>query len=141
MPCADIIDKELKTKHTKLSEKIEEVITDPMKAKVKLKKENVDIAYPPIVQSGGDYNLKVSAQSTDKVIKYDVILISVGTRYNLYCSNIARTYLVDPSKTQEAEYGALLEAQEAAIKSLVEGAPLSAPYKAVVDTLEVSCPA
>lgn len=30
---------------------------------VKLKQEMVDIAYPPIVQSGGKYDLKVGCQS------------------------------------------------------------------------------
>ena len=43
---------------------------------------------------------------------------------------------MDPSKQQEAEYAALLAAQAAAIASLVEGAPMSAAYDAVVKTLQ-----
>ncbi len=48
-------------KHSKLSERTEEVIADPAgKLSVKLRQDNCDIAYPPIIQSGGDYDLKVS---------------------------------------------------------------------------------
>ena len=47
-------------KHSKLSERTEEVIADPAgKLSVKLRQDNCDIAYPPIIQSGGDYDLKV----------------------------------------------------------------------------------
>lgn len=48
-----IVDDNKKVKHSKLSTTTEEVITDPSKVNVKLRKENVDIAYPPIFQSGG----------------------------------------------------------------------------------------
>lgn len=60
-------------------------------------------------------------------------------RYASYCANVARTYFVDPSKQQEAEYAALQEAQAAAVAALVEGAPMSAAYEAVVETLKVLC--
>ncbi len=47
-------------KHSKLSERTEEVIADPAgKLSVKLRQDNCDIAYQPIIQSGGDYDLKV----------------------------------------------------------------------------------
>lgn len=106
-----IVDKEKKVKHSKLSEKTEEVIGDPTKAKVKLLADNVDIAYPPIYQSGGNYDLRVSAQSDDQPVHYGVILVSLGARYSMYCANVGRTYLVDPTPHQEAEYKALLDAQ------------------------------
>ena len=51
-------------KHSKLSERTEEVISDPAgKLSVKLRQDNCDIAYPPIIQSGGDYDLKVGHSS------------------------------------------------------------------------------
>ena len=59
-------------------------------------------------------------------------------RYASYCANVARTYFVDPNKEQEAQYAALQEAQAAAVAALVEGAPMSAAYEAVVSTLKVS---
>lgn len=50
---------------------------------------------------------------------------------------MARTYFVDPSKEQEAQYAALQEAQAAAVAALVEGAPMSAAYDAAVAALKV----
>lgn len=47
------------------SEITEEVITDPPKIGVKLKQDNVDIAYPPLFQSGGHYDLKLNAACDD----------------------------------------------------------------------------
>lgn len=63
--------------------------------------------------------------------------LGVGARYNLFCANLARTYLVDPSKTQQEEYAALLAAAEAATKALVPGAPCSDAFAAAVKALEV----
>ena len=69
--------------------------------------------------------------------QYDVIVASLGTKYSGYCATCARTYLVDPSKAQEAEYGALLAAQQAALQALTPGAQLSAVHEAVLRTLQV----
>lgn len=63
-----------------------------------------------------------------------------GARYNLYCANVARSYLVDPSKTQQDEYAAVLAAMEAATKALVPGVPCSDAYNAAVKALEVGAP-
>jgi nucleosome binding factor SPN SPT16 subunit len=52
--------------------------------------------YSPIIQSGGNYDLKSSAQSDDQRLKLGVILCSLGVRYKSYCSNIARTFMIDP---------------------------------------------
>lgn len=61
-----------------------------------------------------------------------VILVSLGTRYQSYCANISRTYIINPSKVQESQYNALLAAQEAAIAALKEGAPAKASMEAAV---------
>lgn len=95
-----IVDEGKSVKHSKLSELTEEVITDPSKLGVKLKPENVDIAYPPIVQSGGKYDLKVSAPSDDSPLHDGVIVVSIGTRYSSYCANAGRTYFINPTKQQ-----------------------------------------
>ena len=39
------------------------------------------------------------------------IVTSLGTRYASYCSNVARTYLVDPTPKMQGAYKALLAAQ------------------------------
>lgn len=41
----------------------------------------IDVAYPPILQSGGTYDPKLSAGSNDDTLSYDVILCQVGTRW------------------------------------------------------------
>ena len=89
--------------HSKLSEDFETAITNNLKKyKTKLPSslntDYVDICYPPIVQSGGVYSLKPSALSNDDVLDAGVILCSLGARYKSYCSNVGRTFLIDPSK-------------------------------------------
>ncbi len=98
-----VIDEGRKVSHSKLSEDIEAVVTGQLKKfKTKLPPtldtELVDICYPPIIQSGGNYSLKPSALSTDDPLHFGIILCSLGVRYKSYCSNIARTFLIDPSK-------------------------------------------
>jgi nucleosome binding factor SPN SPT16 subunit len=68
-------------------------------------------------------------------------MCSLGARYSMYCANIARTYLVDPSAEQEAQYKALLAAQEAAIAALVVGAPMGAAHTAALKALQVQAAA
>ena len=54
------MDSEKKVKHSALSDEAEADLLDPVaKLGVKLRKEVVDAAYPPIIQSGGVYDLKV----------------------------------------------------------------------------------
>jgi len=53
---------------------------------------------------------------------------------------VARTYVIDPSKGQEAQYRALLDAQAAAIAALVDGAPLSAAHAAATAALQARGP-
>lgn len=119
-----VVDEELKTKNSDLSDKIEAKIdTNKWYSKNDMGKkllasdrdfdpELVDWCYSPIVQSGGDYDLKPSAQSTEKpLVGEGVILASVGLRYKLYCSNIARTFLIDPTPDIEKNYDFLVSLQ------------------------------
>ena len=45
--------------------------------------------------------------------------------------------MVDPNLEQKAQYDAMLAAHAAAVAALVEGAPMSAAYHAVVQALKV----
>eukprot|EP00271_Cylindrocystis_brebissonii_P005149 TRINITY_DN17096_c0_g1_i1.p1 TRINITY_DN17096_c0_g1~~TRINITY_DN17096_c0_g1_i1.p1 ORF type:complete len:1151 (-),score=279.83 TRINITY_DN17096_c0_g1_i1:406-3858(-) len=138
-----VIDDEQQMSHATLMEKTEEVISEPMKIKVKLKADNCDICYPPVFQSGGQYDLKASAASNDDYLFYNemgVIICALGARYSSYCSNVARTYLIDPSAIQEKAYKVLLKAQEATIAALKPGVPLSAAYAAAVEVVEKEGP-
>lgn len=59
---------------------------------------SVDWIYTPIIQSGGEYDLKPSAESNEKNLEAGVILASIGLRVRSYCSNLGRTFLIDPAK-------------------------------------------
>ncbi|KAL0291816.1 UNVERIFIED_CONTAM: FACT complex subunit SPT16, partial [Sesamum calycinum] len=80
----------------------------PCQIGVKLRAENVDICYPPIFQSGVEiFDLRPSASSNDDYLYYDsssVIICAIGSRYNSYCSNVARTYLIDSNAVQSKAY-------------------------------------
>lgn len=134
-----IIDEEKKVTHSGLMEDTEKAILDPQKAKVKLKAENVDICYPPVFQSGGEFDLRPGAVSNDENLYYEatgVIVCAIGSRYNSYCSNVARTYLIDAEPVQGKAYKVLLKAQEAAINALRSGNPASAAYKAAAEVVQ-----
>ncbi|KAK1401892.1 FACT complex subunit [Heracleum sosnowskyi] len=138
-----VIDEEKKISHSTLMDDTEKVILDPAKAKVKLKAENVDICYPPIFQSGGEFDLRPSASSNDQHLYFDstsVIICAIGSRYNSYCSNIARTFLIDANAVQSKAYEVLLRAHEAAIGALKSGNKVSAAYQASLSVVEKDAP-
>ncbi|XP_061360509.1 FACT complex subunit SPT16-like isoform X1 [Gastrolobium bilobum] len=139
----NVIDEEKKVSHSTLMEETEKVILEPSKVNCKLKAENVDICYPPIFQSGGEFDLRPSAVSNDELLHYDsasVIICAVGARYKSYCSNIARTFLIDADPLQSKAYEVLLKAHETVIGSLKPGNKLSAVYQAAVSVVEKDAP-
>ncbi|WRX22967.1 Peptidase M24 - like 5 [Theobroma cacao] len=138
-----VIDEERKVSHSALMDETEKTILEPARIKVKLKAENIDICYPPIFQSGGEFDLKPSASSNDENLYYDstsVIICALGSRYNSYCSNIARTFLIDANSLQSKAYEVLLKAQEAAIDALKSGNKVSSVYQAAVSVVEKDAP-
>jgi nucleosome binding factor SPN SPT16 subunit len=98
-----VIDEGKKVTHSKLSEDFENALTNQLKKfKTKLPStlntDFVDICYPPIIQSGGVFSLKPSAISSDERLDSGIILCSLGARYKSFCSNIGRTFMIDPTK-------------------------------------------
>lgn len=139
----NVIDEEKKILHSTLMEETEKVILEPSKVNCKLKADNVDICYPPIFQSGGKFDLRPSAVSNEEALYYEtasVIICAVGARYKSYCSNIARTFLIDAEPIQSKAYEVLLKAHEAVIGSLKPGNKLSAAYHAAVSVVEKEAP-
>lgn len=68
----DVVDNGSKISHAKLAQNGEAAVLDPAKAlDVKVKSENVQIAHPFVVQSGGKYDLKVGASVDDERLHYD----------------------------------------------------------------------
>jgi nucleosome binding factor SPN SPT16 subunit len=66
----------------------------------------------------------------------DVIVVSIGARYKQYCSNIARTFFVDPPKKISEAYDVLLEVQDACLAVMKPGNQLKDVYKAAISFLE-----
>ncbi|CAN6972636.1 unnamed protein product [Brassica rapa subsp. trilocularis] len=138
-----VIDEERDVTHSLLMRLTEKAILDGTKAGVKLRPECVDICYPPIFQSRGKFDLKPSAVSNDDLLAYDpgsIIICGVGARYNSYCSNVARTYLVDATNLQSKAYEVLLKAHEAAINAMRPGRKLSSVYQAALSVVEKEAP-
>ncbi|KAF1344690.1 transcription elongation complex subunit [Delphinella strobiligena] len=128
-----ILDEEKKMSHKALSDKIANKIEDDkffqkLKVSTGFDPLQLDWSITPIVQSGGKYDLKISAQPDDNNLHAGVILITLGLRYISYASLIARTYLVDPNKSQESAYKLLLAAHETVLKGLKDGAVAKEVY-------------
>eukprot|EP00958_Prasinococcus_capsulatus_P001992 scaffold179_cov368-Prasinococcus_capsulatus_cf.AAC.32 len=133
-----IIEEEKTVSHAQLSQDTEDVISDPKRVSVKLRPENLEACYPPIFQSGSKFDLKPSAVSDEANLHQGIIICSLGARYSFYCSNIARTFIIDPTDAQQKEYKALLKAQAAAIGQLKDGNTLSSVYRAAAESLAQS---
>ncbi|QLG71207.1 hypothetical protein HG535_0B02460 [Zygotorulaspora mrakii] len=145
------VDEELKITNAQLSDKIENKIDDMKflkKITADLKglcpdthKFNIDLldwTYSPIVQSGAKFDLKVSARSnTDQLHGSGSILASCGIRYNNYCSNVTRTFLIDPSEEMVNNYDFLLELQkEIVTNQLKVGRVVKDVYNSVVEFVQ-----
>jgi len=124
----EIIDAEKKTKHSKLSNGVEESLQNK-KYVTGVDTGQLDVCYPAIIQSGGKYSLKFSVTSDDNNLQFDVILCSMGVRYKSYCSNIVRTLLVNPDDSLQKTYEFLVEVEEAILAKLQHGVKLSEVYE------------
>lgn len=124
----EIIDSEKKVKHSKLAEGVEAAINDK-KYVSGVDVNQVDMCYPAIIQSGGNYNLKFSALSDKNNLHFGAIICSLGARYKSYCSNIVRTLLVNPTEAVQNNYNFLLNVEEEVMKKLQNGVKLSDVYE------------
>ncbi|CAO3701202.1 unnamed protein product [Rhizopus stolonifer] len=130
-----LIDEEKPITHEKLSDMTESALEDPkLVARIKLppeveNKEELDWCYTPIIQSGGKYDLRSSAASNSEKLYPGAILCSLGVRFKFYCSNISRTFLIDPTKVQEKNYEFLLEVQNKILDNIKEGVKIRDIYQ------------
>ncbi|KAK4879994.1 hypothetical protein RN001_008140 [Aquatica leii] len=125
----EIIDSDRKVKHSKLAEGVESAISDK-KYVTGVDVTQVDMCYPAIIQSGGNYNLKFSVVSDKNTLHFGAIICSLGIRYKSYCSNIVRTLLVNPTEQIQNNYNFLLNVEEEVLKKLQAGIKLSDVYEA-----------
>jgi len=102
----------------------------------------LDWAFPPTVQSGGTYDLSLrpSVTSNGEPLHPGTIIASMGFRYQFYSSLVARTYLVDPVKSQEANYKVLLAVHDAVVKEIKEGVTVKSLYEKAVSVVKAKKP-
>ncbi|KAJ8968567.1 hypothetical protein NQ314_002231 [Rhamnusium bicolor] len=124
----EIIDSEKKVKHSKLAEGVESAINDK-KYVTGVDVNQVDMCYPAIIQSGGNYNLKFSVVSDKNTLHFGAIICSLGARYKSYCSNIVRTLLVNPTEEIQNNYNFLINVEEEVMKKLQAGVKISEVYE------------
>lgn len=145
------VDEELKITNAKLSDKIENKIDDPKYLKKlapdlsslcppghKFSIDLLDWTYSPIIQSGNKFDLRVSARSNnDQLQGNGCILASCGIRYNNYCSNVTRTFLIDPSEEMINNYDFMLDLQNEIITNQLKvGRVVNEVYESVVEFVQ-----
>ncbi|CAM9230410.1 unnamed protein product [Ectocarpus sp. 4 AP-2014] len=120
----EVIEEEETTTHEKLAQEVQDIIEDPSKIKLNVARDLVESCYFPIVQSGGHYQLKASAQSDERNLSYDVILCSMGARYKSYCANVSRSFFINPPKKVQNTYRTLLSLYHKCLDNLRPGEPV-----------------
>lgn len=118
-------------KHSKLAEGVEAALGDK-KYVTTVDLSHLDVCYPAIIQSGGNYALKYTVLSDKNYLHFGSIVCSLGARYKSYCSNISRTLLVNPTDKVQEYYNFVLSLEEEVLKALVPGTKLSNIYEAAV---------
>lgn len=136
----EVIDADRKVKHSKLAEGVESAINDK-KYISGVDISQVDMCYPAIIQSGGNYSLKFSAGTDKNTLHYGTIICALGARYKSYCSNLIRTLLVNPKQMVQDNYNLLLSCEEEIMKKLVAGSKLCDVYNAGMNFIKKEKPA
>uniref|UniRef100_A0A673AZ33 FACT complex subunit n=1 Tax=Sphaeramia orbicularis TaxID=375764 RepID=A0A673AZ33_9TELE len=116
----EIVDADEKVRHSKLAESVEKAIEEK-KYLGGADPSTVEMCYPPIIQSGGNYSLKFSVVSDKNHMHFGAITCAMGIRYKSYCSNLVRTLMVDPPQEMQDNYNFLLQVEEELLKVLKHG--------------------
>ncbi|CAG0919160.1 unnamed protein product [Notodromas monacha] len=124
-----VVDAEKKMKHNKLAESTEQALQNK---KFVSDPKNVEVCYPPIIQSGGHYNLKFSILSDGNQLHFGAIVCCLGIRYKSYCSNIVRTLMVNPPDKMQKNYDFLVQLEEYLLEQLKDGKRMCDVYEAVI---------
>jgi len=140
-----LLDEEKKITHRSLADKVNNKIDDVkflqgLKVSTNFDPTQLDWAFPPVVQSGGQYDLKFTSEADEKTLHSGVILAALGLRYQTYGSFIARTYLVDPNKSQEQNYKLLLAVHDAVLKHIKDGVVVKDVYETALGVVKARKP-
>jgi nucleosome binding factor SPN SPT16 subunit len=143
---AEVLDSDKKVSHASLAKKIADKIDDSkfFKKISRLPADfdslQLDWAYGPVIQSGGHYDLSFNAQPDKENLHSGTIFAGLGFRYKTYCSVLARTFLIDPSKSQIANYKILLAAHDAVLKEAKDGAVVKDVYNKALGVVKAKRP-
>lgn len=148
---SNILDAEKKVKHSDLADRVDKKLDDnkfwktvqlPSKGKLPsdLDPAQLDWILGPAIQSGGKYDLRFAGDPNDENLHAGIIIAAMGLRYKSYCSNIARTYLVDPNKSQESNYKLLFMIHNSIIKDIRDGMLAKDVYSKAVGIIKAKKP-
>ncbi|KAK1831609.1 FACT complex subunit-domain-containing protein [Podospora conica] len=136
---SSILDQEKKITHRALADKVYNKLEDPkfwktveLPGRQKLPSdfdiEQLDWILEPVVQSGGKYDLRWNLDTDKDTLHPGIIIAAMGLRYKSYCSQIARTFMVDPNKSQESNYKFLLAVHNLILKEIRDGVTVKDVY-------------
>ncbi|OAA69513.1 transcription elongation complex subunit [Cordyceps fumosorosea ARSEF 2679] len=148
---SSILDAEKKVKHSALADKVDKKLDDDKfwktvqlpnntKLPADLDPTQLDWILGPAIQSGGKFDLRFAAESNDDNLHPGIIVAAMGLRYKSYCSSIARTYLVDPNKSQENNYKLLYQIHNAVIQELRDGVTAKDVYAKALSIIKSKSP-
>lgn len=101
------------------------------------RRNNADTSYHPIVGGGANTCILHYHENSDELHDGDLLLIDAGCEYELYASDITRTFPVSGRFTpeQRAVYEVVLDAQRAAIEKAMPGNHWNEPHDAAVKAI------
>jgi nucleosome binding factor SPN SPT16 subunit len=148
---SNVLDQDKKIKHSTLADKVYGKLEDkgfwktvelPNKQKLPndFDPDQLDWTIGPVVQSGGKFDLKWLADSDNDVLHPGVIIACMGLRYKSYCSQIARTFMVDPNKSQESNYKFLLAVHNMILKEIRDGVAVKDVYQKALSLVKSKKP-
>ncbi|EAQ92455.1 hypothetical protein CHGG_00690 [Chaetomium globosum CBS 148.51] len=148
---SDILDQDKKIKHSVLADKVFSKIEDTkfwktvelpnrQKMPADFDPEQLDWILGPMVQSGGKFDLKWHADADDQPLHPGIIVAAMGLRYKSYCSQIARTFMVDPNKSQESNYKFLLAVHNLILKEIRDGVAVKDVYSKALGLIKSKKP-
>ncbi len=148
---SNILDQDKKIRHSALADKVFSKLEDAkfwktvelpnrQKMPADFDPEQLDWILGPIVQSGGKFDLKWQTDSDDQPLHPGIIVAAMGLRYKSYCSQIARTFMVDPNKSQESNYKFLLVVHNLILKEIRDGVAVKDVYNKALSLIKSKKP-
>jgi len=82
-----------------------------------------DVAFSFIIASGPNSEYTHAYPSERRIALGDLVIVDIGFRVDGYCSDLTRTFCLNPTSQQKSLYNKVLEAQKLAITAIVPGVP------------------